>query len=125
MPTRIVLVVLLLSLGRGSLADEPIAALATPPAAAPSGMSCSTARPVAPRSLMSDPAFKGAMVVLEVEIVPPGVVNTVSVVESSGHFAWEEAAVDAMKKVTCTLGAPVTEKIVARQSFSISTQAGR
>lgn len=97
-------------------------ALSSQSSAGQPGVRCSQAKPVAPLNLLRDPSFKAARVVVEAEIVPPGEVATVTVVESSGYPQWDSAVVDAMKRLNCTLGAPVTATIRGRQTFDLSAK---
>ena len=122
MNTRFALVLFMLPLAQGALGEEDTALLPAQPASSATGVRCSQVQPVPPRSLLKNRMFKKATVVVEVEIVPPGEVSAVIIKETSGHRDWEKSVTEAMKKMTCNLGAPVTEKIVARQSFSLSAE---
>lgn len=119
MNTRFALALLVFPLAQGAFGEEDIASPPAQPASSETSVRCSQVRPVPPSSLLKKRTFKKATVVIEVEVVPPGEVSTVVVMETSGHREWEESVIDAMKKMTCSLGAPVTKKIVASQTFTL------
>ncbi len=105
------------------------AAWAAPAGAAsplpPSDVECTPVRPAAPAALLAEPGFELASVLVEVEIVPPGVVGKLTQRQSTGHAAWEAAVTEAFKGARCDLGAPVTEAFVIQQTFTVNARQQR
>ena len=113
---------LLLFASHATAQSDEAASTPAPNAGLPTGVRCSQILPKPPIALLKSTSFRGATVVIEVEILPPGKIGEVAIKESSGSVEWEKSVVAAAREVTCTLGAPVTHRIVARQTLSFSVK---
>ena len=116
--TSVLLVVVALCSVRAGA--QQVSASPASSSASASDMHCKHAPPKLSRStfeVLTSPGYQAVPVVALVEFLPPGVVGGVVILESSGYRELDGAAFDALSKIICTFGAPLTEPKRALQQF--------